>query len=118
MICTRCGAGESRLHNIGNKNHYKHGNYRTYVCDACDHRYQTIQTNVANNKMVCEKCGGEEKNFYRMRNAKRYTDAANFRDYLCAGCGNIIITIEQHIASLDTIKPARDYFVVRQKLIA
>jgi transcriptional regulator NrdR family protein len=116
MVCERCRATEKHLHNIGDKEHYKHGNYRTYVCDECDHRFQTIETNQANNKMTCEKCGGQDDKFHWLPN-KKHTDEGNVRKYICGGCGNLITTIEKYNTSLKTLKPAKDYSLIKQKLV-
>lgn len=43
MICPKCKGSEDSLVNLGQKEHYKHGNYRRYCCTACAYVFKSIE---------------------------------------------------------------------------
>lgn len=43
MDCPKCRGSEENLVNLGQKEHYKHGNYRRYCCTSCGHVFKSIE---------------------------------------------------------------------------
>lgn len=43
MDCPKCKGPEEGLVNLGQKEHYKHGNYRNYCCTSCGHVFKSFE---------------------------------------------------------------------------